>query len=134
MNLKEGLMKALGEEDARKINTPAAFMHFQVIAFDKIPMDLTYYPNRGFIHPGDYVELLAHVDLWAIVSPCPLGDQHDMSAIENCTCHPVRIAIFEGKDGPLETAPDPQRKSMNAVDFVKAGRPGMVTGKVGKKE
>jgi hypothetical protein len=50
-----------------------------------------------------------------------MGDQHNGS---NC----------EGEDGPLETAPDPQRKSMNAVDFVKAGRPGMVVGKVGKKE
>jgi hypothetical protein len=57
-----------------------------------------------------------------------------MSAIENCTCYPVRIAIYEGVDGPLETALDPKHKSMNAVDFVKAGRPGMVVGKVGKKE
>ena len=54
-----------------------------------------------------------------------------MTGIEKCTCRPVRIAIYEGEDGPLETAPDPQRKSMNAVDFVKAGRPGMVKGKVG---
>ena len=50
-----------------------------------------------------------------------MGDQHDRS---NC----------EGEDGPIETAPDPQRKSMNAVDFVKAGRPGMVIGMVGKNE
>jgi hypothetical protein len=54
-----------------------------------------------------------------------------MTAVENCTCYPVRIAIYEGADGPLETAPDPERKTMNAVDFVKAGRPGMVVGKVG---
>lgn len=43
------------------------------------------------------------------------------------TSHPVRITIYEGEDGP-------QRKSMNVLDFVEAGRFGMVTGKVGKKE
>ena len=53
---------------------------------------------------------------------------------EGFTCYPVRIAIYEGEDGPLETAPDPERKTMNAVDFDKAGRPGMEVGKVGKKE
>ena len=63
-----------------------------------------------------------------------MGDQCDLTGIEGFTCYPVRIAIYEGEEGPLETAPDPERKTMNAVDFVKAGRPGMVTGKVGKKE
>jgi hypothetical protein len=50
------------------------------------------------------------------------------------TRHILRIAIYEGEDGLLETAPDPLRKTANAVDFVKAGLPGMVVGKVGKKE
>ena len=84
--------------------------------------------------PGDFVELLAHEDLYAAISPCPLGDQHTTADLRECVCHPLRIAIYEGAEGPLETAPDPQRKTMNAVDFVKAGRPGMVHGKVGKKE
>ena len=92
---------------------------------------MSYYANQGFFKKGDYVELLAHEDLSVAISPCPLGDQHDMTAVENCTCYPVKIAIFEGEDGPLETAPDPGHKSMNAVDFIKAGRPGMVQGKVG---
>ena len=109
-------------------------MHFQVIAFDKIPTPLTSYSAKGVINPGDFVELLAHHDLLVAISPCPLGDQEDMSAVENCTCYPVRIAIYEGEDGPLETAPDPQRKTMNAVDFNLAGRPGMVIGKVGTQE
>ena len=134
INLAQAIMEIAGEEVARRHIHPAAFMHFQVIAFDKIPTALTYFSAKGVINPGDFVELLAHEDLLVAISPCPLGDQEDMSAIENCTCYPVRIAIFEGEDGPLETAPDPQRKSMNVVDFVKAGRPGMVTGKVGKKE
>lgn len=63
-----------------------------------------------------------------------MAEQTDLTGIEGISCYRVRIAIYEGEDGPLETAPDPQRKTMNAVDFVKAGLPGMVTGKVGKKE
>lgn len=134
INLAQGIMEIAGEEVARRHIHPAAFMHFQCIAFDKVPTALTYFSGRGVLKPGDFVELLAHEDLYVAISPCPLGDQHDMTAVENCTCYPVRIAIFEGEDGQLETAPDPQRKSMNAVDFVKAGRPGMVHGKVGKKQ
>ena len=133
-NLAQGIMEIAGEEVARRHIHPAAFMHFQAIAFDKIPTALTYFSGRGVIKSGDFVELLAHEDLDVAISLCPLGDQHDMSAIENCTCYPIRLAIYEGEDGPLETAPDPHRKSMNAVDFVKAGRPNMVVGKVGKKE
>ncbi len=133
LNLKQGLVKALGEEKARAINTPAAFMHFQCIAYDKIPMNLTYYPAGDIFKEGDYVELLAHEDLHAIVSPCPLGDQNDTSSLEGCINWPFRVAIYKGEDGPLETAPDPQHKTMDAIDFIKAGRPNMVTGKTGEK-
>ena len=44
------------------------------------------------------------------------------------------MTIYEGQDGPLETAPDPKQKTMNAVDFNLAGRPGMVVGKTGGKD
>ena len=134
VGIAQGFLDIAGEEVARRHIHPAAFMHFQAIAFDKVPTALTYFSGRDVIKAGDFVELLAHEDLFVSMSPCPLGDQHDMTALENCTCYPVRIAIYEGEDGPLETAPDPQRKTMNAVDFNLAGRPGMVTGKVGTKK
>jgi len=134
LNLKHGLVQALGEEDARKINTPAAFMHFQCVAFDVLPMNLSYYPSLGRIKEGDYVELLAHDDVWAIISPCPIGDQNDTSSFEDMVCWPFKVAIYEGADAPLETAPDPMAKTMEPIDFIMAGRPGMVNSKVGKKE
>ena len=133
-NMSQAMLEIAGEEAARRFIHPASFMHYQVVAFDKTPTALTYYPGKPSIKVGDFVELLAHDDLLVAVSPCPMGDQCDLTGIEGFTCYPVRIAIYEGEDGPLETAPDPQRKTMNAVDFVKAGRPDMVTGKVGKKE
>jgi uncharacterized protein YcgI (DUF1989 family) len=132
-NMSQAMLEVAGEDVARRFIHPASFMHYQVVAFDKVPTALTYYPGKPSIKVGDFVELLAHEDLYVAISPCPLGDQHDMTSVENCTCYPVRIAIYEGEDGPLETALDPERQSMNAVDFVKAGRPGMVHGKVGKK-
>jgi len=132
-NIAQGIMEIAGEDVARRFIHPACFMNFQIVAFDKIPTALTYFPGVECMGDGDFVEFLVHDDLYAAISPCPLGDQEDMTSIESCTCWPVRIAIYEGEDGPLETAPDPQKKSANAVDFVKAGRPGMVTGKVGKK-
>ena len=61
----------------------------------------------------------------------PKGDQTVLTDCESLTCCPARIAINEGEEGTLETAPDPQRKTMNAVDFNLACRPGMATGKVG---
>ena len=134
VNLAQGMLEIAGEEVARRHIHPAAFMHFQAIAFDKIPTALSYFSGRDCMKPGDFVELLAHEDLYAAISPCPLGDQHTTADLRECVSHPLRIAIYEGAEGPLETAPDPQRKTMNAVDFVKAGRPGMVHGKVGEKE
>ena len=134
LNLKQGLVEALGEEKARAINTPAAFMHFQCVAYDKIPMNLTYHPAGDLFKKGDYVEVLAHEDVYTMVSPCPLGDQNDTSSLEGCINWPFRVAIYEGADGPLETAPDPQHQTTEPFDFIKAGRPGMVTGKIGTKE
>ena len=64
----------------------------------------------------------------------PAGDQAIPTGYYGFTCYPVRIAIFEGEDGPLETVPDPQRKTANAVDFNLASRPGMVMGKVDRKK
>ena len=134
VNTAEAMLEIAGEEVARRHIHPAAFMHFQPVAFAGVPVGLKYFPGRECIKVGDFVELLAHDDLLITVSACPCGDQHDMTDFRKYTCYPVRIAIYEGEDGPLETAPEPQRGTMNAVDFVLAGKPGMVTGKIGGKE
>jgi uncharacterized protein YcgI (DUF1989 family) len=134
MNLKQVLVEVLGEEQAKLFHSPAAFMHFQAVAFDKAPINVTYYPNADLVKKGDYVELLAHDDLYVFISPCPLGDQNDTSTLEGCVNWPFKVAIYEGAEGPLETAPDPQHKTTDPYDFNKAGRPGMGIGKVGKKE
>lgn len=132
-NLHKGILEVASEEVARAIKIPQAFMHFQPTAYDKVPTNMTHFPSRAVLKAGDYVELLAHQDLYGAVSLCPVGDQEDLTAYENFTCYPIRMAIYEGADGPLETAPDPELKSTEAVDYILAGRPGMVTGKIGTK-
>lgn len=134
MNLKDVLVKVLGEEDAKLFHSPASIMHFQIVNFDKIPLNVTYLPSDDLIKKGDYVELLAHDDLYVFISPCPLGDQNDTSTLEGCVNWPFKVAIYEGADGPLETAPDPHHKSTDPFEFNKAGRPGMGVGKIGKKD
>lgn len=134
LNLKQGLMKVFGEEDVKLFHTPAAFMHFQIVNFNKIPLNVTYLPADDLIKKGDYVELLAHDDLYVIFSPCPLGDQNDTSDLSECINWPFRVAIYEGPDGPLDTVPDPHHKTTEPFAYNKAGRPGMGIGKVGKAE
>ena len=132
LNLKQIIAKVLGEEKAKLFHTPASFMHFQAVAFDKDPINVTYYPNSDLFKKGDYVELLAHDDLHVFISPCPLGDQNDTSDLEKCVNWPFKVQIYEGAVGPLETAPDRQHKTTDPYEFNKAGRPGMTTGLVGK--
>ena len=133
VNLKQGMMEVFSEEDVKLFHTPAPFMHFQIVNFDKVPLNVTYLPNDDLIKPGDYVELLAHDDLYAVFSPCPFGDQNDTSVLSECVNWPFRVAIYEGADSPLETAPDPGHKTMDPFEFNKAGRPGMTVGTIGKK-
>jgi len=133
LNLKQVLAEVLGEENAKKFHTPASIMHFQAVAFDKTPINVTYYPNADLFKKGDYVELLAHDDLYVFMSPCPLGDQNDTSDLSKCVNWPFRVAIYEGADGPLETAPDPNHQTADPYEYNKAGRPGMGVGVVGKK-
>ena len=134
LNLKQAMVDALGEEKAKVFHSPASFMHFQIVNFDKVPLNVAYAPSTGFIKKGDYVELLAHQDLYCAVSTCPQGDQNDLSDYKNYTSFPLAIKIFEGKDQPLETAPDPQQRSWDPVDWIIAGRPYMVTGKIGEPQ
>jgi uncharacterized protein YcgI (DUF1989 family) len=131
-NLAQGIMEIAGEEVARRFIQPAAFMNFQIVAFDKVPTALSYFPGVEVMKDGDFVEFLVHDDLYAAISPCPLGDQNDTSDLSKCVNWPFRVAIYEGADGPLETAPDPQHKTAEPFDFIVAGRPGMGKGVVGK--
>lgn len=133
-NLIEGIAKAGGKELARQIKAPSnVFMHFQPHNYNKIPINYTLYSSKDIFKRGDYVELLAHDDVLVAVSLCPLGDQHDISSRDTLTVYPVLVKIFEGEEGPLETAPDPEFKSMTADEFIDSGFKSTPSGRVGDK-
>ncbi len=131
--LLEGIAKAAGEEVARKTKIPNAFMHFQAVAYDRNPVNYSLYSGKDVFKRGDHVQLLAHDDLYVSVSLCPLGDQHHMSSKDTLTLYPVKVKIFEGADGPLETAPDPGFKSMTQEEFIDSGFKSTPTGRLGDK-
>ena len=138
VNMLKGMYEIAGEEVARMNPSAQAFMHFQIVDFlSKIPTQITFYPMGrfgDFFERGDYVELLAHQDLYAAVSTCPMGDQNDKSDFKKAVNFPVKVKIFEGADGPLETAPDPEQQSPDPIEWIKAGLPDMVTGVVGEEQ
>ena len=132
-NLLEGIAKAAGEVVALQTKIPNAFMHFQPMAYDKSPTNYSLFSAKDIFKRGDHVQLLAHDDLYVAISLCPLGDQHDMSSKETLTTFPVKVRIFEGTKGPLETAPNPKFKSMTQEEFFKSGFKSTPTGRVGDK-
>ncbi len=131
--LLQGIAKAAGEEVSRQTKIPNAFMHFQAVAYDRNPVNYSLYSGKDVFKRGDHVQLLAHDDLYVSVSLCPLGDQHHMSSKDTLTLYPVKVKIFEGADGPLETAPDPGFKSMTQEEFIDSGFKLTPTGRLGDK-
>lgn len=132
-NLIEGIARTAGEDVALKTKIPNAFMHFQPMAYDQNPMNYSMFSSKGIFRRGDHVALLAHDDLVVAVSLCPSGDQHDMSSKDSLTTFPVLVKIFEGADGPLETARDPGFRSMTHAEFMRSGFRSTPSGHVGDR-
>lgn len=76
---------------------------------------------------------MAHDNLLVSVSLRPLGDQHNMPSTETLTTFPVKVKIFEGAEGSLETAPNPGFKSMTHAEFMSGDFKSTPTGRVGDK-
>ncbi len=136
LNLMEGLMEIASEEvaRAREFSLPV-FCIFAQASFEDARINHAVISGKDLYKRGDFVELLAHDDLYVSISLCPEGDfnhVHEKPMVD-WVSWPVKVQILEGKDGPLETIPEPERKSMRSIDFIKAGKPGMLKGKVGDK-
>lgn len=131
-NMLKGIYEVAGEEVARAHKIPQAMMHFQWVSYEGAPMNTVYHDGSGRFKRGDYIELLAHDDLYLGVSLCPVGDQHETQDPEKFTSYPLKVQIYEGTEGTLPTFPEPERESYkDAVDFIIEGRPGMAGGIIG---
>ena len=125
-NLVKSYLEIGGDELALAQRHGEVFCIFQptswVIDDDGFPV-FKFWESFGCFRPGDHIELLAQQDLTVVASSCPQGGQTILSDMTQNTCWPVAVKIFDsGLDlpdvEPLESTP--------TVDFIKAGRPGMV--------
>lgn len=129
MNVTQGIYEIAGEEvAANRRYEPGTFIHFAVGNFHSVPTALRVYSAKDLFKRGDHIELLCHDDIYVSVSPCPYGDFNDLQAGGVYANWPIKVQILEGKDGPLRTIPEIEFKSTEVLEFVKAGRPGMLKG------
>ena len=124
-NMLKAIYEVAGEEVARAHKIPNAFMYFQWVTFEGEPINMMYHDQTGRYKRGDYVELLAHDDIYVGLSLCPAGDQR-VPDPDKFISYPLKVQIYVAKDAPLETYPEPERHShKDVIDYIKEGRPGM---------
>ncbi len=89
---------------------------------------MRFYESFGCFRPGDYVELLAQQDLTVVVSSCPQGGQTTMEDMTENHNWPVAVKVF---DTGIELPDIEPLQSQPTIEFMKAGRPGMVESRWG---
>ena len=47
------------------------------------------------VRPGDYLEFFAEIDLIAGLSACPGGDCSREKSIDEASCYPLKVEIYE---------------------------------------
>jgi uncharacterized protein YcgI (DUF1989 family) len=67
-----------------------------------------YFMKASPVRPGDYIELLAEIDLLAVLSACPGGDCGAEHSSDTAACHPLRMECRQPAEGALRGwAPPP---------------------------
>jgi uncharacterized protein YcgI (DUF1989 family) len=64
-----------------------------------------YFMKASPVRPGDFIEFFAEIDLLGALSTCPGGD----CGSSHSPCYPLRVEIFEPRDGSLQGWTSPQR-------------------------
>ncbi|MEP7048032.1 MAG: urea carboxylase-associated family protein [Ilumatobacteraceae bacterium] len=96
---------------------------FQVTGL--MPDDKRYFMKTCPAHPGDYVEVLAEIDLLMAISLCPGGDLAvplwgEGSGAEP-NCNPLRVEVFEPAAGLLEGWEPARRVPYRGVTGIRHG-------------
>lgn len=124
-NLVKTFFEIGGDEMVATHRHGEAFCIFQATKWelnDGVPL-LKFYESFGCFQRGDYIELLAQQDITVVASSCPQGGQTIMEDLTLNPNWPVAVKIFDtGIDlpeiEPLDSEP--------TIEYMKAGRPGMV--------
>lgn len=70
-----------------------------------------YFMKASPVRPGDYIELLAEIDLIGALSACPGGDCGTAHSGDQLSCHPLKVEIYRPREGVLTGWQSPQRSS-----------------------
>ena len=72
-----------------------------------------YFMKASPVRPGDHLDLLAEIDLLAVLSACPGGDCSSEHSSDTAACHPLLMEVFQPKEGALSNWQSPAK---NAYD------------------
>ncbi|MGI9478868.1 MAG: urea carboxylase-associated family protein [Hyphomicrobiaceae bacterium] len=61
-----------------------------------------YFMKASPVRPGDYIEFLAEIDLFAALSACPGGDCGAGHSDDVAPCYPLKVEIFKPQAGALD--------------------------------
>ncbi len=56
-----------------------------------------YFMKASPVRAGDYLDLLAEIDLLAVMSACPGGDCSAQHSSDTATCHPLAMEVLDAK-------------------------------------
>lgn len=61
-----------------------------------------YFMKASPVRPGDYLEMLAEIDLLAVMSACPGGDCSSEHSSDVAACHPMLMEVYKPATGSLD--------------------------------
>ncbi|EBA05301.1 hypothetical protein RB2150_14466 [Rhodobacteraceae bacterium HTCC2150] len=72
-----------------------------------------YFMKASPVRPGDHLDLLAEIDLLAVLSACPGGDCSSEHSSDTAACHPLLMEVFQPKEGALSNWQSPAKNAYN---------------------
>ena len=66
-----------------------------------------YFMKASPVRAGDHLDLLAEIDLLAVLSACPGGDCGAEHSSDVAVCHPLEMRVLSPVDGPTWVPPSP---------------------------
>ncbi len=68
-----------------------------------------YFMKASPVRPSDFIEFFAEIDLLGALSTCPGGDCGRSHSDDHTPCYPLRVELYQPKDGSLDGWASPKR-------------------------
>jgi uncharacterized protein YcgI (DUF1989 family) len=79
-----------------------------------------YFMKASPVRPGDFIEFFAEIDLLGAISACPGGDCAATHSDDVAKCYPLKIEIFQPREGVLAGWRSPARNTYSGSHGVRA--------------